>query len=83
MQPSQQLSRTTTNHPWLFARHPEWQGAFDIDGNMAVDTRKRLLDRAAADRMLVHGYHFPFPASGHIVKTASGYDVVPVMWQPI
>ncbi len=73
----------TTNHPWLFARHPEWQGAFDIDGNMAVDTRKRLLDRAAADRMLVHGYHFPFPASGHIVKTASGYDVVPVMWQPI
>ena len=27
-----------------------------------------MLDRAAADRMLVQGYHFPFPASGYIVK---------------
>ena len=73
----------TTNHPWLFARRPEWQGMFDSDGAMAVETRKRLLDRAAADKMLVQGYHFPFPASGYIVKAATGYDVVPVMWQPI
>ena len=42
-----------------------------------------MLDRVASDRMLVQGYHFPFPASGHIVKTASGYDVAPVMWQPM
>ena len=73
----------TTNHPWLFARRPEWQGMFDSDGAMAVATRKRLLDRAAADKLLVQGYHFPFPASGHIVKTATGYEVVPVMWQPL
>ena len=72
-----------TNHPWLFARRPEWQGVFDTDGAMAVATRKRMLDRAAADRMLVQGYHFPFPACGHIAKTATGYDVVPVMWQPM
>ena len=72
----------TTNHPWLFARNPEWQGIFDTDGNAAAATRKRLLDRAVADKMLVQGYHFPFPASGHIIKTAKGYDVVPVMWQP-
>jgi glyoxylase-like metal-dependent hydrolase (beta-lactamase superfamily II) len=73
----------TTNHPWLFARNPHWQGAFDTDGNMAVETRKRLLDRAAADRMLVQGYHFPFPASGYIAKSGNGYEVVPVMWQPM
>jgi glyoxylase-like metal-dependent hydrolase (beta-lactamase superfamily II) len=73
----------TTNHPWLFARNPQWQGVFDMDGAMAVENRQRMLDRAAADRMLVHGYHFPFPAMGYIVKTASGYDVVPAMWQPM
>jgi glyoxylase-like metal-dependent hydrolase (beta-lactamase superfamily II) len=73
----------TTNHPWLFARYPHWQGVFDVDGNVAVETRKRLLDRAAADRMLVHGYHFPFPASGYIARSGNGYEVVPVMWQPI
>jgi hypothetical protein len=33
--------------------------------------------------MLVQGYHFPFPATGHIVKAGAGYDVVPVMWQPL
>ena len=72
-----------TNHPWLFARHPHWQGAFDVDGDLAVATRRRMLDRVAADKMLVQGYHFPFPASGFVAKTASGYEVVPVMWQPM
>jgi len=71
-----------TSHPWLFLRNPEWQPAFDMDGAMAVDTRKRLLDRTAADRMLVQGYHFPFPASGHVTKSGANYDFVPVMWQP-
>ena len=72
----------TTNNPWLFVRNPEWQAVFDMDGSMAADTRKKLLDRASADRMIVHGYHFPFPASGYIARTAKGFDLVPVMWQP-
>jgi glyoxylase-like metal-dependent hydrolase (beta-lactamase superfamily II) len=72
----------TAQHPAVFARHPDWQAAFDIDGAAAVATRKKLFDRAAADRMLVTGYHFPFPACGHLVKTASGYEHVPVEWQP-
>ena len=33
--------------------------------------------------MLVHGYHCPFPATGYIMKTGTGYDVVPAMWQPM
>jgi glyoxylase-like metal-dependent hydrolase (beta-lactamase superfamily II) len=72
----------TAQHPAIFARHPDWQAAFDIDGDAAVATRKRLFDRAAADRMLVTGYHFPFPACGHLIKSASGYEHVPVEWQP-
>jgi glyoxylase-like metal-dependent hydrolase (beta-lactamase superfamily II) len=72
----------TAQHPAIFARHPDWQAAFDVDGDAAVATCKKLFDRAAADRMLVTGYHFPFPACGHLVKTASGYEHVPVEWQP-
>jgi glyoxylase-like metal-dependent hydrolase (beta-lactamase superfamily II) len=72
----------TAQHPAVFARHPDWQAAFDIDGDAAVATRKKLFDRAAADRMLVTGYHFPFPACGHLIKTAGGYEHVPVEWQP-
>lgn len=63
-----------TNNPW--------QAIFDADGNKAADTRKMLLDRAAADKMLAHGYYWPFPASGYIVKIAKGYDLVPAMWSP-
>ena len=72
----------TAQHPAVFARHPDWQAAFDIDGAEAVATRKRIFDRATADRMLVTGYHFPFPACGHLIKTATGYEHVPIEWQP-
>jgi glyoxylase-like metal-dependent hydrolase (beta-lactamase superfamily II) len=71
-----------TNNPYLFLRNPDWQGTFDVDGPLAVETRRKVFDRAAADRMLLQGYHFPFPASGYVNKTARGYDLVPAMWQP-
>ena len=54
-----------------------------MDGPLAAKTRAVMLDRAAADRMLVEAYHFPFPACGHIVKSGAGFDLVPAMWQPL
>lgn len=66
----------------LFVRHPEWSPIFDMDHNTAVETRKRLLDQAAADRMRIAAYHFPFPASGFIARRGAGYEFVPAMWQP-
>jgi glyoxylase-like metal-dependent hydrolase (beta-lactamase superfamily II) len=71
----------TSNHPWLFVRHPEWSPVLDMDGALAVKTRKKILERVASDRMLIQGYHFPFPACGHIIKTATGYDFVPTLWE--
>ncbi len=73
----------TVRNPYLFARHPDWQPIFDMDGPQAVMARRAMLDRAAADRMLVEAYHFPFPACGHMVKTTTGYELVPVEWQPL
>jgi glyoxylase-like metal-dependent hydrolase (beta-lactamase superfamily II) len=73
----------TVRNPYLFVRHPDWQPIFDMDGPRAVKTRRAMLDRAAADRMLVEAYHFPFPASGHIVKNGNGYELEPVMWAPL
>jgi glyoxylase-like metal-dependent hydrolase (beta-lactamase superfamily II) len=73
----------TVRNPYLFARHPDWQPSFDMDGPQAVAARRQMLDRVVADRMLVEAYHFPFPACGHMVKTATGYELVPVEWQPL
>ena len=47
--------------------------------SIAADKRigRRAFDRAAADRMLVQGYHFPFPASGAIVRDGKNFAFVP------
>ncbi|HVZ50419.1 MAG TPA: MBL fold metallo-hydrolase [Pseudolabrys sp.] len=73
----------TVRNPYLFARHPDWQPIFDMDGPLAVKARRHMLDRAAADRLLVTAYHFPFPACGHMVRTKSGFELEPVMWRPL
>jgi glyoxylase-like metal-dependent hydrolase (beta-lactamase superfamily II) len=76
------LMSDTTNHPALFVRNPEWQAIFDMDGNQATETRKKLLDMAAAERAQVAFYHAPFPATGFIRKDGSRYELVPVQWSP-
>ena len=63
--------------PVFFVVNPEWYPVFDMDPPMAVETRKRLLDRAATERMPVVGYHFDMPATGRIERAGSGYRVVP------
>ncbi len=69
-----------TNNPLLFARHPEWQAMFDMDPQEAVATRKRLLDRAAADKLRLSFFHAPFPATGFAIKNGDGYEFAPAMW---
>jgi glyoxylase-like metal-dependent hydrolase (beta-lactamase superfamily II) len=64
--------------PALLAPHPDWQGAYDQDGATAVATRRRLVDRVMADKMMICGAHFPFPGSGTFVKDGDAYAFTPV-----
>ncbi len=61
--------------------HPEFYVAFDVHPDGAVKSRKRILDRAAADKLLVSGSHLPFPAFGHIGNHADGYYWMPSLWR--
>jgi glyoxylase-like metal-dependent hydrolase (beta-lactamase superfamily II) len=70
----------TANHPALFVRYPHWAAVFDMDADAARETRRKLLDRAAAERARVAGFHFPFPANGHILREGEGFRFVPVQW---
>lgn len=70
----------TSNHPALFVRNPGWHAIFDMDPVQAEETRRRLFDRVAADRMMVAGYHFPFPGVGHIGQRGRGYEFHPAQW---
>ncbi|MGK9168381.1 MBL fold metallo-hydrolase [Inquilinus limosus] len=71
------ISNDTAYVPALLAPHPEWRGAYDQDGPLAVQTRRALLDRVIADEMRVCGAHFPFPGSGRFAKDGAAYAFIP------
>lgn len=58
-----------------------WRPGPDRDGDAALEARRRVFDRAAADRLLVLGFHYPFPGLGRMLKTDTGYAWVPAGWQ--
>jgi len=72
------ISNDTAYVPALLAPHPEWQGAYDQDGPLAVETRRKLLDRVIAEKMMICGAHFPFPGAGAFAKDGNGYAFTPV-----
>ena len=69
--------------PDLFLRNPDWQVMFDSEPDKAVVTRRRVYDMASTDKLLVAGYHFPFPGLGYIEKAGTGYRLVPAAWSPV
>jgi glyoxylase-like metal-dependent hydrolase (beta-lactamase superfamily II) len=71
-----------THAPFLFARHPEWHFMLDVEPVEAEATRRKVYDMLVADRMLVQGFHYPFPSVGHVEKSGSGYREVLVNWNP-
>jgi len=63
---------------------------FDIDfaidlislGSAKPVNMESLLKDLVAEKMLVQGFHYPFPALAHVEKTATGYREIPVAWNP-
>ncbi len=71
-----------TNNPLIFARHPTWQAMFDLDGPRAVETRRRLFDRAAEERQRLFFFHAPFPGLATLAKNGDRYEYLPLLWRP-
>lgn len=58
-----------------------WRPGPDRDQEAAARSRNRVFDQAAADKMLVLGFHYPFPGLGRILRTDTGFAWVPAGWQ--
>jgi hypothetical protein len=67
--------------PELQMANPDITMAFDTDSNAAAATRRRTLDMAATDRLLVAGMHLHFPGFVHIVRRGEGYEAIPESWR--
>jgi glyoxylase-like metal-dependent hydrolase (beta-lactamase superfamily II) len=66
--------------PVTSLQHPEWTPIFDYDPAQAINSRKAILDRVATDRIMAMGYHFPFPAIGHVVRHDKAYRWEAAQW---
>ncbi|MBI1173484.1 MBL fold metallo-hydrolase [bacterium] len=57
--------------------HPDWPFGYDTLPEVAIRTRRRLIDRAATDRIRLLGYHWQYPGIGHAERRGQAFHFVP------
>lgn len=67
-----------TNVAALNMANPGWHLSFDMDPAMAEAGRRRMFDRAIAEKLTVTGYHWGMPGAGKVKKDGNGYAFMPV-----
>jgi glyoxylase-like metal-dependent hydrolase (beta-lactamase superfamily II) len=50
--------------------HPDWSPSWDVDPDLAADTRRRLFDRISGDGTVLMAGHWPFPGYGRVIRLA-------------
>ncbi|MDR7145024.1 MBL fold metallo-hydrolase [Rhizobium sp. BE258] len=63
-------------NPVISFEHPDWRFGFDADHEMAVRTRKLLLDRFATSRAKLLGYHWKYPGVGRVEWSGGQYRLI-------
>ena len=71
-----------THVPFLIVRNPGWHAFYDQDAAMAEATRRKVYDMLVAEKMLLQGFHYPFPSLAYVEKSGLGYREIPVPWNP-
>lgn len=70
-----------TNHYVFSLQYPDSPVGFDDDKDMAIASRKRVLDMVATDGLLVSGHHMPFPSVGYVERHGESYRWTPASYQ--
>ena len=63
-------------HELISFQHPDVINNSDMDGEMAVASRLRLLDRLVTDQMMLIGYHLPTPGFGRVERHGQRYRYI-------
>jgi glyoxylase-like metal-dependent hydrolase (beta-lactamase superfamily II) len=71
----------TVHVPEIQTARPEVCMDFDTDKDLAADSRRKVFDMVATDRLLVTGMHLHFPGFSHLVRDGSGYRLIPAAWE--
>lgn len=58
------------HHP-MQVDHPEWSGAFDVDGRVSAASRAAFIDRLEAEGIIAAFCHFPGEGFGRVVRSGN------------
>lgn len=58
--------------------HPDWKFGYDTIPDVAIKSRKRLIDRAAADKIKILGFHWTYPGVGFVEASGDAYRFIPI-----
>lgn len=67
----------TLLHP-LNVEFPDWYAVYDRNPEQALAVRRALLQRATAERLMIHAFHFPFPGLGYMRGEGGAWR-----WEPV
>jgi glyoxylase-like metal-dependent hydrolase (beta-lactamase superfamily II) len=65
-------------HPALHLAHPDWHLLVSVWPEEDLASRRMLMDRAAAEHLLVQTVHFPFPGVGYVEKHGDAWRWIPL-----
>jgi len=66
-----------THHPILLLEKPRMEFSYDTDPKQAANSRVKMLEMLAANKIAVMAYHYPWPGVGHVVKNGEGFHYLP------
>jgi glyoxylase-like metal-dependent hydrolase (beta-lactamase superfamily II) len=72
-----------THHQILLMEKPRMEFSYDTDPKQAAESRVKMLDMLAANKVAVMSYHYPWPGIGHVVKTGEGFHFIPQPMQMV
>ncbi len=61
----------------VFFEHPDWHFGFDTEPEIALKTRRSFLDRVAAEKITMLGYHWAYPGVGRAERSGTAYRFAP------
>ncbi len=65
-----------THHQILLLEKPLMEFSYDTDPKQAAQSRVKMLNMLAANKIAVMSYHFPWPGYGHVVKNGDGFHYI-------
>jgi glyoxylase-like metal-dependent hydrolase (beta-lactamase superfamily II) len=65
-----------THHAILLLEKPRMEFSYDTDPKQAANTRVKLLEMLATNKIPVMSYHFAWPGYGHVVKSGEGFHYI-------